>query len=145
MEWIDEIIIGLLDTYDTSCPYKLCDLLGIEIVKVEKNAYILLKNSSIYIRDYFGRETIFIRNDLAEEDESFYIRHELGHAILHPDIRKSYNPRLINKFKLERQANYFAMKLLNFELDSISFEGFTIEQIASSLSLPAKCLKNFYP
>lgn len=145
MKWIDQIVIGLLDTYDTSCPYELCNLLGIEIVKVEYDSYVLFKNNSIYVRNYFDKEVIFIRNDLAEQNKKFYLKHELGHAILHPQIKNSHNIKLINRYKLEKQANYFALKLSNLSFDSVSFESFTIDQIASALNFPAKCLKIFYP
>jgi|GEM_PF-6735625 len=42
----------------------------------------------------------------------------------------------MNINKLEKQANYFAVKILNVDLDSIALEGFTIDQIASTLELP---------
>ncbi len=141
MQQINEVVIGLLDTYDTTCPYKLCTLLGIDIVKVERTDPILCRNNSIYIRNFLETETIFIRNDLAEESEKFYIRHELGHAILHPNIRNSYNTYLLNRYKLEKQANYFAFKLSNIEFDGIGLNDMTLEQIASCAGIPHTVLK----
>ena len=141
MEQIDEIIVGLIDTYGTNCPYKLCAALGIDIIKVDKTDYILCKNNSAYIRNYFESETIFIRNDLDEEKEVFYIKHELGHAILHPNIQNSLNKRLLNKHKIEKQANYFAFKLSNVQFDEIELEDMTLEQIASCVGIPHAVLK----
>lgn len=141
MKWINEIIIGLLDTYVTSCPYKLCGLLEIDIIKVEWVDPILCKNNSAYIRSFFGEETIFMRTDLTEEEEIFYIRHELGHAILHPNLKNSYNKHLINKYKLEKEANYFAVKLSNIIFDEIELHNMTIEQIASCVGIPHTALK----
>lgn len=141
MEWIDEIILGLLDTYATSCPYELCTVLGIRLIKTEPSRIILLGNESTYIREYLGHETIFLRNTLTEKEELFFIRHELGHAILHPNLKNSYNKFLLNKHKLEKEANYFAFKLSNVDYDKTELEDMTLEQIASCVGIPHAALK----
>ncbi|MGF7059237.1 ImmA/IrrE family metallo-endopeptidase [Brassicibacter mesophilus] len=141
MEWIDEIIIGLLDIYATSCPYELCTALGIKIIKTSPTNVILLGNESTYIREHLGYETIFLRNNLTEKEELFFLKHELGHAILHPNIKNSYNKHLINKYKLEKQANYFALKLQDLNIDEVQFREMTIKQIASYIEVPYTALK----
>ncbi len=141
MEWIDEIIVGLLDVYATSCPYELCKILGIKIIKTSPTNIILLGNESVYIREYSEYETIFIRNNLTEEEEVFYIKHELGHAILHPNLKNSYNKRLINKYKIEKEANYFAFKLSNISFDETELYNMTLEQIAGYVEVPHVALK----
>lgn len=142
VEWIDKIIIGLSEIYNTSCPYELCEMLNIKLVKINSNKSVLLGNESTYIRNYLGDEIIFIRNDLNHIYEKFIIAHELGHAILHVEIQAaSFNKKLINKGKLEKQANYFAFKLLDIQIDPIELEGYTIDQISSILHLPLKSLK----
>ena len=141
MEWINEIIIGLIDSYDTNCPYKLCKFLDISLIKVEHDDPILCKNNSAYIRNFLGLERIFIRNDLNEKEESFYIRHELGHAILHPGLKNSYNKHLINKYKLEKEANYFAFKLSDITFDQVELYNMTLEQIASCIGIPHAALE----
>lgn len=88
-----------------------------------------------------GREAIIIMNNLHYSYEKFYIMHELGHAILHPNIINSWNENLANIGKLEKQANYFAFKLSKLKFDPISMKNFTIEQIASCLKVPEKALK----
>lgn len=62
------------------------------------------------------------------------LAHELGHAILHTEIATAaYNNKLLNKGKLEKQADYFALKLLDISIDKDYFEGYTLEQIAKAL------------
>lgn len=143
MLWIDTIILGLIDTYDTNDPYELCDSLDILIFKVKPDNPLLLKENSLLIRNYLNsdKDVIFIRDNLPESYESFYLKHELGHAILHPDIINSFNRNLVNVGKMEKEANYFALKLCHIKLDSIQFEQFTLEQIASYLELPYEPLK----
>lgn len=143
MKWIDEIIMGLIDTYNTRNPYELCEALNISIVKISSNHPLLKNQPSMYIRSFFGKgkEIIFISNTLYYSYEKFYLMHELGHAILHPYIQNSLNETLINIDKLEKQANYFAFKLANLAIDSIDMENLTLEQIASCLEVPEKALK----
>lgn len=143
MNLIDSIVLGLIDTYDTNNPYELCTLLDIKIIMVDPNYPLLLGKSSLLIRNLHNsnKEIIFIRNDLHKSHEEFYLKHELGHAILHPGIINSQNKNLVNIDKMEKQANYFALKLCQIELDSIELEQFTLEQIASYLELPYEPLK----
>jgi len=141
MNWIDNIILGLIDMYETDSPYELCDLLGIEIIKVEPTNIMVKEDPSLYIRNYFGREVIFIRNDISNHYEEFYLNHELGHAVLHPDIQNSLNGNLINRDKLEKQANYFAFKLSNLHFDEIDLYEMSLEQIASCLEVPESALR----
>lgn len=142
--WIDNCVLGLFDLYDTKDIYDLYDNLDIIIRKLEQNNIILQGNEAYYCRNYFGNEIVFIRNDLNIEYEKFILAHELGHAIIHTDVLTvAYNSTLLNKDKLEIQADYFATKLLEIDINSIEYEGFSIEQIASSLNLPINCLGVF--
>jgi len=139
MEWVDLTVTGIHETYHTSCPYDLCKTLEIGVRKVNYNNPILLGNDSTYIRGYLGGEIIFIRDDLDYLPEKFILAHELGHAILHVDIKSAHcNKNLLNIGKLEKQATYFAFKFLDIAIDPVEYEGFTIEQIARSLYIPVK-------
>ncbi|MDF2883823.1 MAG: phage repressor protein [Clostridiaceae bacterium] len=141
--WINNILIGLKETYDTNNIYELYDYLKIEIIRLNSDHTLLKGNEAFYYRDYFGNETVLLKNNLNLSYEKFVLSHELGHALLHTDVYSAaFNKNLINQGKLEKQANYFAIKLLNLELESIEFEGFTIEQIACSLDLPLKLFDN---
>lgn len=138
--WIDLAIIGLFEKYETETndPYELCDLLEISIYKVDPEHSYLLGNNAVYMRKYFDGEAIFIRNDLNENHEIFYLRHEIGHAVLHVNVEDS---SLCNKPKLEQQANYFAFRLGNISFDVIELHEMTIDQIASCLEVPLDPLK----
>lgn len=141
--WIDNTILGLRENYKTDNVYELYDLLDIQIIKLEPNNILLDNNEAFYYRNYFKNEIVFIRNDLQRDFEKFVLAHELGHALLHTDsYEAAFNKSLLNTGKLEKQANYFAFKLLDIELDPTDFEGFTIEQIASSLYLPINIVTN---
>jgi Zn-dependent peptidase ImmA (M78 family) len=141
--WIDNTILGLRESYKTDNVYELYDLLDIQIIKLEPNNILLDNNEAFYYRNYFKNEIVFIRNDLQRDFEKFVLAHELGHALLHTDsYEAAFNKSLLNTGKLEKQANYFAFKLLDIELDPTDFEGFTIEQIASSLYLPINIVTN---
>jgi len=141
MRWIDEIIVGLEEVYDTSDVYELYDSLDISIVYLDEWNILLQGHDAVYNRSYLDQETVFIKKGLPIVYERFILAHELGHGILHTDIAKSvFNP-LANLNKLEKQANYFAVKLLGFRVDSIAFEGFTVEQIASTLEVPMRCME----
>lgn len=140
--WIDNIIIGLKETYGTNNIYDLYDILRIQIIKLKPANILLNGNEAFYYRDYFDNEIVFIRNDLNLVYERFVLAHELGHALLHTHIYEAaFNKSLINTGKLEKQANYFAFNLLNIELDPVEYEGFTLDQITSTLCLPDKVLK----
>lgn len=60
--------------------------------------------------------------------------HEVGHALLHTEAMEMFFNPLINKGKLENEANYFATKLLYRNLiieDGIE----TKQQLADSLGV----------
>lgn len=143
MEWIDNIIVGLLDTYETNNPYELCNYLGIKIIKLEPENALLRKKDAFYYRDLEDKEVIFIKNNLNELTERFIIAHELGHALCNPDLlRASFV--LSNKGKLEKQANYFAFNLLNIFLDKSNLKDLTLKQISSYTYTPYTVLMQLF-
>lgn len=141
--WIDEYIDGIIEYCKSRDIYEIYNALDIKIVKTDKDNPILQENDALYIRDYSDLEVVFIRDDLPYQYEKFVLAHELGHALLHTEIyTAAFKRDLINKGKLERQANYFALKLLNIEINSIDFEGYTIEQIAKALYISEDSLES---
>lgn len=140
--WIDNIIEGIKDTYNTSNIYELYDYLNIKIIKLDFNNILLKGNESFYYRNLFESEIVFIRNDLNIHYKKFILSHELGHALLHTHIfEAAFNINLINIGKLEKQANYFAIKLLDIRFDEIQMHQMTYEQIASCVEVPVRALK----
>lgn len=141
LSWIDECIAEIIKRSNSNDILDIYSTFNINIIKANKNNLILKGNEALYIRNYFDTEVVFIRDDLQYQYEKFILAHELGHALLHTEIYvAAFNKDLLNKSKLERQANYFALKLLNIELDSTEYEGYTIEQIAQALCVSQKSL-----
>ena len=87
MKWIDQLIIGILDTYETNNPYDILNEMEVKIIKVEKFHHILLGKNCTYIAQF---NAIYIRDDLILNYELFYLRHELGHILLHLDINNIF-------------------------------------------------------
>ncbi|NBI07219.1 ImmA/IrrE family metallo-endopeptidase [Senegalia massiliensis] len=144
LRWINEYIYGLIEHCKSSDIYEIYNALNINIKKIPKHSLMIEDNEALYMRDYFNQETVFIKDNLDFQYEKFVLAHELGHAILHTEIyQAAYNKNLINKGKLEKQADYFALKLLNIEIDSIDYEGYTIEQISKSLHVSEKSLEMY--
>ena len=131
LTWIDEYVSGVIDYCYSQDIFEIYNTLNINIERIDKDDYLLQGNEALYIRNYFGLETVFIKDDLPYKYEKFILAHELGHALLHTEIAKAaYNSKLINGGKLEKQADYFALKLLDIKIDEDLYEGYTLEQLA---------------
>lgn len=140
MNWIKDTIQKLLEKYETNEPDELCDHLGIHITYEFLGEQDLLGyyiNSGEY-------KFIVVHDGLDYYDRRVVIAHELGHALLHPELNTSFLK--YNTFqsleKYENQANAFAAHLLlpdDFEID-IEFWGMTIEQIAETVAMPVELI-----
>ena len=116
--------------------------MDIPIQEVREDSFILQGNEAIYVRDFFDTEIVFIKENLPFKFKKYILAHELGHAILHTEVfSAAYNKSSTNKGKLERQADYFAFKLLDVEIDSVGYQGFTKAQIASALYIKEELLE----
>lgn len=142
MKWIDKYVDGVIDYCYSRNIFEIYDTLGINIRKLDKDDLLLQGNDALYIRNYFDEEIVFIRDDLSFKYEKFALAHELGHAILHIEIAQAaYTNKLINKGKLERQADYFACKLLNIKLDDVYHYQLSTKQIAKDLGVNETSIK----
>lgn len=137
MEWIDNTVDNIVEHWDTANPFELCKNLRIKVVAVSKDYPLLLGNDSIYVHSL---RTIYIRDDLPYRLQCFYICHELGHALLHPNIFYM-KKNLVNTGKQEKQADYFAYSLLGFVLDEGEFYQVPITHISSIIGVPERVLK----
>ena len=141
LTWINEYVDGIIEYCNSRDIFEILSSLGISIYRVCSKDKVLQENDAMYIRSYFNLEVIFIRDDLPYQYEKFVLSHELGHALLHTEIAAAaYNNKLLNKGKLERQADYFALKLLGIVIDEDYYEGFTLEQIAQELCVTEESL-----
>lgn len=137
MIWIDEILNGLIEAVGSNNVYDIVSYLKINLLAVSPNSEILQDNLSMYTR-IGSFECIYLSDEV--ENKEFVIAHELGHAILHTEIAESFFNPLLNKGKLESQANYFATKLLYRNLD-IEDGIETREQLARMLNIKEDYIK----
>lgn len=135
IEWIDNIVLGLIENYNTNDVYELCNCLNIKIVKLDSSNILLKKRDAYYYRDLEDREVIFIRNNLHLSLEKFILKHELGHAVCHTELL-CVGYTFSNKDKLEKQANYFAFKLSDLHFDEVELYEMSLEQICCTLEIP---------
>lgn len=143
--WIEESVGGIIEYCDSDNIYEIYNYLDINIARVTKDYFMLRGNDSLYVRDYFGKEIVFIRDDLPSAYEKFALSHELGHAVLHVEVlTTTYSSKLTNRGKLERQANYFALRLLNISIDEYYYEGYTFKQLASEFNVTEDSLRHCY-
>lgn len=95
------------------------------------------------IRGYYSKalrtKFIHINCDLDEYQQKFTCAHELGHALMHPDLSTPFlrESTLFSVDKLEVEANRFAACLCYPpNLLAEEYEGCTTTQIAETLNLP---------
>lgn len=137
--WIDDIISGIVEEVGSNNVYDISSHLGISIIKDNQSQNpILRKCEGFYLRSYNDNEIIVIRDDLKNETQ--IIAHELGHALLHTDYDFMLNNQLSVNGKKEKEANYFATKLLYKDLD-IEDGIETIEQLARLLNINEECVE----
>ena len=139
MNWIDEMVIGLIVTYSTTDVYEICDSLGITINRVNKDYPFLFGKNAMYEKTEDGEETICVKNGLYKNSERFAIAHELGHAMLHSELL-DLSFSCPNTGKIDREANYFAFKLHNIDIDKYQISHLTSEQLAYVIDLNPELL-----
>lgn len=143
MTWIKDIVQGLIEIYGTGNVYELISALNIKLIKKELKPGI----KGRFFRDVFGNEYIYISNKLSDEEEKIVIAHELGHAILHPDLISSYytENHLLNKDQIEYQANEFAAELLISEnIDFSTYDSITTKELSILLEVSEELIKIKY-
>lgn len=138
-EWINNIIDGIVFEVGSNDVYDILNYLNIRIIRDNEKQNVLLKKcDGLYIRKFLDKEIIIIKDNL--DNEKFVLAHELGHALLHVDYDFfTLNPLSLNS-KKEKQADYFATKLLysNLEMeDGIETTG----QLASLLGIKEDNIK----
>ncbi len=108
---------NLVEKYNTSNPYILCEKLNIEI------RYFYYEGIKGFFRRILKRKYIVINEKLDEYSKLVVLCHELGHAIYHSSKNKllmkinffNYNP------ELENEANEFAAELMKYQ-EEVSYE-----------------------
>lgn len=123
---IDYIVEGLIESVGSS---DLKDIISsLDIKLITKNGI-----TTQYIKRKDGKQIIYLDTSLPEEIKPFVLAHEIGHAVLHDEEIIQYSPFDIVRTKVEREADYFAFKLLCKSIDPIY--NFTAEQYAKMLGV----------
>lgn len=139
MSDIRNIAIGLKDLYDTNDPFDLCKCLGMCLLIHDLGKELL----GFFQRTPKGTELLHINSRLDYYMQKYICCHELGHAILQPELAISFfieNPLIIqNKFEIE--ADSFAAELLLDDGIIENYKGFTIEQIAAAEYVPVRLVE----
>ncbi|MBJ8055262.1 ImmA/IrrE family metallo-endopeptidase [Bacillus cereus] len=128
--WIDLKIQHLITKYGTADPFELACALNITIVPSYSAKIFGLFTT------YKRVKMIHIYDELSEEMKRFICAHELGHAILHPEVNTPFmrENTLLSTEKIEVQANYFATKLLLSEQDFSKYQ--TKAQVLMTCGIP---------
>lgn len=105
---IQNVISRLIKKYKTNDPFEIADMLNISIFYEE------LGTINGYYNKPLRMKQIHINDALSENMKKFTCAHELGHALLHPDVSTSFlrSQTLLSVNKMEIEANTFAVKLL---------------------------------
>lgn len=134
---IDNEIDKLVKKYKTNNPFDIAKSKNIIIIKEP------LGSINGYYNKFVRQKIIHVNEDLSYTKQLYTCGHELGHALLHPNANTPFliNSTFYSVSKLEKQANYFAARLLIPPNILTAYEGYTIEQIACAESIPLPLLK----
>lgn len=138
---IKEKVNNLVNKYNTSNIYELCDYLNINIKRD------ILGATKGYFLNVKGEFFITLNIDLKEWEEPIVLAHELGHALLHKEMNicflQTYTYSNTNKY--ENEANKFAAELLVNDIDLSKFlmeyEYLTLEQASKHFGLPEEFIR----
>lgn len=111
----------------------LSDIISYLEIKVIKES---TKSFYCQIKD---KKYIYLDKGAPEELKPFILAHELGHAILHQEEISNYSPLSITKKDTEKEADYFAFKILDLKIDPTY--DYTISQYANLLAVSEDTIK----
>lgn len=111
-----QTVIDLCNKYKTTNPFDLADKLGIFLLKQDLGKEI----DGFYVRSR-GRSFICVNSSLPDHLMRLALAHELGHAVLHPDLNSVWLKQhtLYAGSKYEREADLFAIHLLMQDMDEL--------------------------
>lgn len=127
---INDIIKELIEKTGSTDIYDIISSLSINVKKHSGKTFYCQIN---------GKKYIYLDENLSEDITPFVLAHELGHAVLHKEEIYHYSPLSITKAATEREADYFAFKILGKEIDP-SYE-YTITQYANMLNVNEEVIK----
>lgn len=134
--FIKDIVKAYVVKYNTRNPFKLAELLGIEVqfgTPGCDGCYMFLKN----------HRYIFLNQSLQEIELLQVMAHELGHAILHKKQNCYFirNKTLLLNSKTEQEANLFAAELLIDDDIAFDHPEYTTSQLSRLLGYEEKLVE----
>ena len=137
----DKAAARLIDAWGTRDPFALCEFLGITVVTLP----LPESTRGLYYRTA-GQRIILLSRSLSRPESRAVCAHELGHALLHPQVNVHYmrnHTHLVTQ-KLEREAERFAAALLidPAQLADPQYRGYTAQQLAAALEVPDRLLES---
>lgn len=133
---IKAIAERLMKEHKTNCPFELAKALGVNIT------YETLGGTMGYYTNDFRIKFIHINNDLSKVETTFTCAHELGHALIHPNVNTPFLKRhtLFSVSKIEREANTFAVELLLPDALLQEHNECCLYNIAKTVGIPDKLI-----
>ncbi|GIQ67396.1 ImmA/IrrE family metallo-endopeptidase [Xylanibacillus composti] len=130
MNHIKSIVETKIRHYGTNDPSVIASLKNIRILFND------LGDTLGFFSTYKRIRFIHIHSELEESLQRFVCAHELGHAILHPNVNTPFLKKntYFSINRIEREANKFAVELLL--PDSLLCEGMTIYEAARLCGIP---------
>ena len=131
---IKGLVRNLCKKYNTRDPFEIARQKDIILL------YEPLGNINGFYSKTLRKQFIHINQDLDERQRHFTCCHELGHAILHPNLNTPFlrEGTLLSVNKLEVQANKFAVDLMYSDSDLQEALNWTVEQTATWMGLPQR-------
>lgn len=123
---IKEFVQEIVNKYGTRNPYTIAKALGISIIYEDLGT----------IRGYYNKQIrdkqIHINHYLNADQRIFTMSHELGHALMHPNVNTPFlaNSTLMSVNKLEIEANTFAMHILLSDEEIAEYNDYCIPQLS---------------
>lgn len=134
---IKDVVETLVKKHKTNCPFTIAKILGINVV------FETLGDTMGYFTNDFRIRFIHINQQLSDKDSIYACSHELGHAILHPDVNTPFLKKhtLFSTAKIEREANTFAVELLLPDSLLQEHSDCSLFNIAKCVGIPKKLME----
>lgn len=99
----------LIDEFETSDPFEICDNLGIHIIYCDLPASI-----EGFFQNILDEFIIYVNHNIDEEKIDGVVAHELGHIMMHAELNTFFlkENTYLNVNKYESEANIFSAYLI---------------------------------
>ncbi|MED0688009.1 ImmA/IrrE family metallo-endopeptidase [Anoxybacillus ayderensis] len=137
-EKIKQIVEKMIRKHGTNNPFEIASQKGIVLL------FEPLGGIYGYHHTFRRIQIIHINSELDEPTQRFVCAHELGHAVLHPELSTSFLQKntLFCMYKVEREANEFAVELLLPDDCIYTYRNtdMTIYEVATTYGIPKEVI-----